>query len=81
MFVMYDIDAEIDAFTFKFNSNGVVDVFASMAFNTIGLDGPSPGTSVMLMDLVPGPYGGVVWGVATCDATNVNEPTPSMFNV
>jgi hypothetical protein len=32
-------------------------------------------------EAVPGPYGGVVWRVASCDATNVNEPTPNKFNV
>ena len=74
---MYDIDAEIDAFTFKFNSNGVVDVFALMAFNTIGLDGPSPGTIVITRGAVLGPC----VADATCDATNVNEPNPFKVNV
>jgi hypothetical protein len=79
--VLYDIDTVFAEFENKSISNGAVDGLDVMAFNTIGLDGPSPGTIAIVRDLVPGPYGGVVWGVATCDATNVNEPTPSMFNV
>ena len=79
--VLYDIDTVFAEFENKSISNGAVDGLVVMVFNTIRLDGPSPGTIVMERVALLAPC--VV--VATCDATNVNEgdnePTPYRVNV